>query len=449
MIKNHPRQRLVLRCLVLLLLAASTVSPVLAQNTDAVPGKLKFVIIFSRHGVRTPTGGSEQLNQYSIQPWPKWDSPSGYLTSRGAELMTLFGGYYRMYLAQMGLVSRSGCADAAYVSFHSDSDQRTAATGKSLAAGMFPDCAAGEQPELHALSEGEVDPLFHSLSAGVGKPDRDRAAASIAGRIGSNPDSVTEAYRFELEALQRILLGCSPATPCPQPGHTPSKLLLDIPAGLDGGKSDHLAELKGPLNTASTITENLLLEYTNGLPMDQVGWGRLDLVTLKQLMDLHTAASDLTRRTPYLATVQASNTLAHILDTLRQAVSGKAVPGALGKPGDRVVVLVGHDTNLANMAGMLNLNWVIDGRRDDTPPGGALVFELWRNADPSSYAVRTYYTAQTLEQMREVIPLTLDKPPAKADIFIPGCSAGGAGFPCDWKAFQEVLTKAIDPAFVN
>ncbi len=226
-------------------------------------------------------------------------------------------------------------------------------------------------------------------------------------------------------------------------------LLLDIPASLDGGKSDHLAELKGPLNTASTITENLLLEYTNGLPADQVGWGRVDVPTLKQLMDLHTAASDLTRRTLYLATVQASNTLAHMLDTLRQAVTGKECPGALGKPGDSVVVLVGHDTNLANIAGMLNLNWVIDGRRDDTPPGGALVFELWQAGNNAAYEVRTYYTAQTLEQMREAAPLTLDKPPAKAGIFIPGCSKGAAGFPCDWKDFERTLTTAIDPAFVK
>ncbi len=62
---------------------------------------------------------------------------------------------------------------------------------------------------------------------------------------------------------------------------------------------------------------------------------------------------------------------------LQQAVTGKQVPGALGELGDRAVILVGHDTNLANIAGMLNLNWLIDGRRDDTPPGGALVFELW------------------------------------------------------------------------
>ena len=43
--------------------------------------------------------------------------------------------------------------------------------------------------------------------------------------------------------------------------------------------------------------------------MDQVGWGRVDLATLKQLIDLHTAASDFTRRTPYLATIQSSNAL--------------------------------------------------------------------------------------------------------------------------------------------
>jgi 4-phytase/acid phosphatase len=262
---------------------------------------------------------------------------------------------------------------------------------------MFPGCPANEQPEQHALPKGQADPLFHSLSAGIGEPDYPRAVASIAGRIGNNPAGVTEAYRPQLEGLQRLLLECPPASRCPEPGHAATKLLLDVPASLDGGKADHLAELKGPLSTASTITETLLLEYTTGLPLDQVGWGQVDLATLKQLMDLHTAASDLTRRTSYLATVQASNTLAHILETIQQAATQKQTPGALGKLGDRAVVLVGHDTNLANIAGMLNLNWVIDGRRDDTPPGGALVFELRQAPHGSGYEVNTYYTAQTLE----------------------------------------------------
>jgi hypothetical protein len=153
---SHAFQRRALRCLTLLLCAAP---PLLAQSAGGASGKLKFVIIFSRHGVRTPTGSSEQLNQYSAQPWPKWDSPSGNLTAQGARLMTLFGRYYRAYLAQQGLLDADGCADATRVSFFADSDQRTAETGKSLAAGMFRGCASGQQPEQHTLPEGQVDPL--------------------------------------------------------------------------------------------------------------------------------------------------------------------------------------------------------------------------------------------------------------------------------------------------
>jgi 4-phytase/acid phosphatase len=314
---------------------------------------------------------------------------------------------------------------------------------------MFPGCSVSAQSEQHALAKGQPDPLFHSLAAAVGQPNRDQAVASIAGRIGNDPAGLTEVYRSELEELQRILLGCLPPSPCPQAGHVPRKLLLDIPASLEAGKGDHLAELKGPLNAASTMTENFLLEYTDDMPMDQVGWGEVDLATLKQLLELHTAASDLTRRSSYVATVQASNALAHILERMEQAATGKAVPGALGKPEDRAIVMVGHDTNLSNIAGMLNINWLIDGRRDDTPPGGALVFELWQAPTPSGYEVRAYYIAQTLEQMRNVTPLALDKPPARADIFLPGCSTGRANFPCDWKAFQKTVTTAIDPTFVK
>ena len=68
------------------------------------------------------------------------------------------------------------------------------------------------------------------------------------------------------------------------------------------------------------------------------------------------------------------------------------------------------------------------------------MFELWQNSATPSYEVRAYYTAQTLEQMRNVAALTLENPPAKATVFIPGCSTGGEGFPCDWKAFEQTLT---------
>jgi 4-phytase / acid phosphatase len=74
---------------------------------------------------------------------------------------------------------------------------------------------------------------------------------------------------------------------------------------------------------------------------------------------------------------------------------------------------------------------------------------LWESTETSTYQVRTYYTAQTLDQMRSVTPLMLENPPARANVFVPGCSAGGDGFPCDWKAFEQTLTRAIDPTFVK
>ena len=117
-------------------------------------------------------------------------------------------------------------------------------------------------------------------------------------------------------------------------------------------------------------------------------------------------SEDISGRTGYIARAQSSNLLFHILQSMRQAGGAQPVPGALTSPDDRLLILVGHDTNLANIAGALGLNWLIDGRRDDTPPGGALVFELWRRRDKGEFSVRTFYMAQTLDQMRNATPLS-------------------------------------------
>jgi len=78
-----------------------------------------------------------------------------------------------------------------------------------------------------------------------------------------------------------------------------------------------------------------------------------------------------------------------------------------------------------------------------------LVFELWNSADTKQLKVRTYYTAQSLEQMRIAVPLSISAPPLRAPVFVPGCSTASEGFDCSWADFQRTMSAAIDPAFVK
>lgn len=407
----------------------------ISSTPAAVDADLKYVVVLSRHGVRSPTSNPAQYNAYSVAPWPQWDVPPGNLTAHGYHLMELFGAYDRMLLANDRLLSAKGCEDAAHVTFYADSDQRTRETGKALAKGLFPGCNVA----VKSLPEGTNDPLFHPHPADSSPVDPALATAAIAGRIGNDPTNVTEAYRTQISALDKILASCGAAPAAQQKRIS----LFDVPASLDPGKSEHLAEMRGPLNTASSLAENLLLEYTQGMTAEQVGWGCVTGANLRSLIDLHTAATDFTLRTPAIARVQASNLLDSILRSVQQAATNKQVKGALGQPSDRALFLIGHDTNLTAIGGLLSLTWIADGRRDDTPPGGALVFELWKDRNSGEFSVRTYFAVQTLEQMRSSAELTQSNPPRRVAVFLPGC--GRKDSSCSWPAFQQTLQDAIGP----
>jgi 4-phytase / acid phosphatase len=406
-----------------------------AQSAAPQNQKLQFVVIVSRHGVRSPTGKPDRLNPYSAKPWPAWNVPPGYLTDHGAKLMTIFGAYDRAYYAEKGLFDKSGCADADRVYIYDDSDQRTRETGKALAAGMFSGCIV----EQHGLPEGTYDPIFHRQGP-VSEAEKETALAAVSGRIGGNPVGLIDAYRPQLNAMEQVLLGCAAPSPCPTQGSS-ARSLFDIPVSLAEGKGDHLVELHGPLETAGSMAEDLLLEYTEGMDADKVGWGGVDLNKLRELVQLHTASEDVVNRTPFVARAQAAALLNIVLGSMRQAEEQKPVAGAMGSPRDRMLLIVGHDTNLANIAGVLGLNWLIDGRRDDTPPGSALVFELWSDGEGAP-SVRVSFTSQTLGQMRNATPLTLAAPPERVPVFVPGCSRADES--CSWRGFDEAVQSDLN-----
>jgi 4-phytase/acid phosphatase len=415
-----------------------------AQNASSNAEKLQYVIYLSRHGVRSPTGKPEKYAEFSASAWPEWPVKAGYLTTHGYELMKLFGAYDRIKLAGQGLLTPEGCDDATHVTILADSDQRTRETGKAIADGLMPGCNV----ETRALPEGTGDPLFHGMSASETHLDPALAVAAIGGRLGGDPGNLAQAYRPQLAALDKILAGCGKA-PVTNAARTS---LLDIPAVLKPGTGEHAVEFRGPLATASTLSENLLLEYTQGMNGAELGWGCLDETSLHMAIELHDAEEDYADRTPVIAKLHASNLLSTIVTALEQNATGKPLAGAPGKPDDKVLLLVGHDTNIATVAGVLSLDWIIDGRRNDTPPGGALIFELWR-ASSGGYSVRLYYTAQTLGQMRESAPLTATNPPALVPVVVPGCGAAAGmdavGSACSLAGFEATVRRSIDTPLVG
>ena len=67
-----------------------------------------------------------------------------------------------------------------------------------------------------------------------------------------------------------------------------------------------------PVTLGADFAENFLLQYTEGMPISQVGWGRVSRAKLNELMQMNTQYHDFMLRTPYGAQVAASDLAIHL-----------------------------------------------------------------------------------------------------------------------------------------
>jgi outer membrane lipase/esterase len=163
--------------------------------------QLKQVIIFGRHGVRSPIAPNSYLDNFATRPYPVFSVAPGILTANGATLETTLGSDYRLWLTRERLLTGNDSADARVVDCRSNVLQRTIATAKAFAAGMLPAASV----HVNHDSPTQSDPLFDEVGAGIARLDQRTGIAAVRGRLGGHPQSLTSADPPEL-ALTRSLI---------------------------------------------------------------------------------------------------------------------------------------------------------------------------------------------------------------------------------------------------
>ena len=427
----------------MLALAIACDSVLAAQSADDT--QLRQVIIFGRHAVRTPNSTSSVLNSMSALPYPGFPvSGLSVITPNGKTNETLLGGYFRLWLTQEKLLTGNDSADSAFVYLRADGAPLLIDTAQAFAAGLFP----GVQPPVN--STDSADPLFHAVDAGVAQLDQKMAVAAVEGRLGGNPGAVATAYSAELALLRSVLFHYSADT-TPPPATPAGKVdVTAAPIAVTAGTSSALPVNLGGLLAVDTALDPFIMEYADGMAASDVAWGALGSAGISQVFRLYDRTLDLEYRTPYLARVQNSNLASHIARTLLQRATGNPLSGALGSPSDKVIGLIASNFNIAGLAGLLNLDWLVPGYQPDVAaPGGALVFELRQSLTNGEFIVRTAYITQTMDQLRNRTPLTLAAPPAIAPVFLPGCSTHGTSFDCPLDHFVAWIGRMADPKSID
>ena len=379
--------------------ASALLSAAPVMSAGAAPGwTLDRVVVVMRHGVRPPTKAEPLPRGLAPAPWPAWDVDWGQLSHHGERAVALLGSFDR---ASYATLLGSGCPAISAVA---DTDQRTVRTAEVYVTTLLPGCTV----TVEHRAAGEADSRFSPFKGGSSLPADTILAAANSALPPGGTARLDRDLASDWTTLGRIL-DCHPAD-----------CIATRPTSI--ATTGRKVELGGALGLGASFSETLALEYADGQPMAQVGWGRVTRDDITRLLELHSWEFAVTARPPAIARAGSSVLLGQVAT-------------ALSSPDAPVFSLfVGHDTNLALIGGALGLHW--HGAQfapDDPPPGGALIFERWRNR-AGRYRLVIRFRSQSLDEMRNLTP-----PGPGAVQTLPFGKCGGDGG-CDAGGLREALS---------
>lgn len=404
------------------------------HRTEAITEKpildnliLEKAVIMMRHGVRSPLKMTPEMIAITPDKWPDWPVPNGYVTKKGVHLITQLSQAYYQRLQIQQLMPKRGCPANKEVFVWANNTERTIVTGKAFLFGL----PAGCHGTFYHAPITQNEPLFNPIKAAVCKLDTDKAIESVTQAANMPIDAFDQHYQHHFEPTSEVLQ-FSKSSAClhsDSPNHCEIANLIPTHIEFD---NYHMLKIKGALGELSSISELFLLQNAEGM---QAAWGRIhSMQQWHQLLWFHTMKANLSERPFYIA----SHLAAPLLDTIAHLLNDQPLPHSpIKEPKQyKLAVLVGHDTNIASIAGALNLSWQLIDQPDLTPPGGGLVFERWRKPDGSKM-VKLKILYQTMPDMRAGLGHNI----LMESIDIPNCTES-----CTPEFFAQLVQSVIVPA---
>lgn len=316
--------------------------------------ELQKVVVISRHGVRAPTQAAETLASWSKRKWPQWGVERGFLTPRGYDLVKQT---WEMNRKSSPFVY-SHCPNPKDVQIIADVDERTIKTAEALAEGLYPGCGIRVN-----FTSAKRSKLFSPLKAKVCKIEHPN---SLANKLTEKTKGVSERYSEELSLLNKVTEGNFFGT-------------------VTGHASKHKVGLSGAPYDGASFTEILALEWGQW-PNQIPGWGQMSWPEILKVMPLRVGVFTILNRDMEVARYKGSALASKVIDSLSDS------------NGPKYTFLIGHDTNLANLGALFDLDWKLPDRtKNENVPGGYLKFEKWLVGNQEE--IRISYSALSPDQI--------------------------------------------------
>ncbi|KAI5640092.1 glucose-1-phosphatase [Phthorimaea operculella] len=373
-------------------------------NCDVRGLKLVKVVILSRHNIRTPL--SSNLVKVTPNAWPQYAEGDGFLTAKGRILESFMGEYFSQWLRNESLFTKE-CPEENSTLIYANILQRTRETAKEFVAAAFKKCN---------LTIYYQQPLFHPIIRNTSEVFKQKVIEVMQKKLNSL--DLEDAYR----KLNNIL------------DFNRSRLCIETNFCDLTQKKDEIyfkvgdePNIYGPLSIGNSVMDALLMAYYNG---KEVGWGKIaedDWGTL-------TSITKENQNVRFNSTFLAIHVADVLLRKMRKIITNDDVNFAL---------LVGHDSNINALISSLGFkHFVLPNQYERTPVGGKIVFQKWYDEIQDRFLLKIDYVYQTTEQIRNVIPLSLETPPRHVTLQLTSCNYDENGF-CDWEEFSKLFSKIL------